>query len=78
MVANESLDTVSTEGDTGEVTATGAAVLTRSRLGPYRVLRYLGSGGMGVVYEAIDDEFGDRVAVKTLSRVDAWWLFRLK
>lgn len=78
MVADESFDTVSIEGDTGDETATGAGAPTRARLSPYRVLRYLGSGGMGIVYEAIDDEFGDRVALKTLSRVDAWRLFRLK
>ncbi|MBZ5710605.1 serine/threonine-protein kinase PknK [Nannocystis pusilla] len=48
------------------------------RIGPYRLVRYLGAGGMGLVYEAIDDELGDRVAIKTLSRLDPWRLFRLK
>ncbi|MCY1064767.1 AAA family ATPase [Nannocystis sp. RBIL2] len=47
-------------------------------IGPYRLVRYLGAGGMGLVYEAIDDELGDRVAIKTLSRLDPWRLFRLK
>jgi serine/threonine-protein kinase len=34
------------------------------RIGGYRVLRKLGEGGMGVVYEALDAKSGERVAVK--------------
>jgi tetratricopeptide (TPR) repeat protein len=36
------------------------------QLGPYRVLRRLGRGGMGVVYEAQHLETGERAAVKTV------------
>jgi tRNA A-37 threonylcarbamoyl transferase component Bud32 len=35
-------------------------------IGNYRLLRCLGAGGMGMVYEAIHNEIGKRVAVKIL------------
>jgi serine/threonine protein kinase len=35
--------------------------------GKYRVVREIGRGAMGVVYEAVHTELGRRVAIKTLA-----------
>ncbi|HVU50581.1 MAG TPA: serine/threonine-protein kinase [Polyangia bacterium] len=38
-----------------------------ARLGKYEIVRLIGSGGMGAVYEATHVEIGKRVAIKTLA-----------
>src|SRR5262245_52804858 len=38
----------------------------KEQIGPYRLLRPLGQGGMSLVYEAEHQETGQRVAVKTV------------
>jgi len=37
-------------------------------LGPYRIVRQLGHGGMGVVYEAVHEKISRRVAIKLLRK----------
>lgn len=44
----------------------------------FEILRRIGAGGMGIVYEALDRERGMRVALKTLSAASADALLRLK
>ncbi len=44
----------------------------------YEVLRSLGEGGTGCVYEAYDRQRRERVAIKTLRHVDAGALYRFK
>src|SRR5262252_4179961 len=46
--------------------ATGSESLAGSVVGRYLLVRLVGEGGMGAVYEATHQELGKRVAIKTL------------
>jgi serine/threonine protein kinase len=59
-------------------TASGSAPLAASRLGDYRLIRELGRGGMGVVFEAVHVQRGNRVALKMLPQVGGAQLYRFK
>jgi serine/threonine-protein kinase len=37
-----------------------------SQIGPYQVIRLLGEGGMGAVFEAVHQAIGRKVAIKVL------------
>src|SRR5690606_24283314 len=50
------------------VPATDLALLANQRIGPYRVVRHIGAGGMATVYlaERVDGEFSQTVALKLM------------
>ena len=50
----------------------------RGEFGPYHIVRQVGAGGMGAVYEAVDQRTGGRVAIKSLLRMGAAEVQRFK
>ncbi len=48
------------------------------RLGRFRIVRRVGQGAMGVVYEAIDESRGQRVAIKAMHRLGPERVYRFK
>lgn len=54
------------------------AVADPDRLGRFRIVRRVGQGAMGVVYEAIDESRGQRVAIKAMHRLGPERVYRFK
>ncbi|HKI17165.1 MAG TPA: protein kinase, partial [Isosphaeraceae bacterium] len=54
-----------------ETASAGAESTSPARFGPYRVIRAIGRGGMGEVFEAVEEPLARRVAVKTIRRGQA-------
>ncbi|MGE3614752.1 MAG: tetratricopeptide repeat protein [Gemmatimonadales bacterium] len=71
LAAHQRTDSwLETPGQAARMLGGVAADPVGGRVGPYRIVRVVGEGGMGVVYEAVrdDDQYQARVAVKLLHR----------
>jgi eukaryotic-like serine/threonine-protein kinase len=56
----------------------GTSRLIGSTLGRFQILRCIGAGGMGVVYEAVSSDRDARVALKTLNHLTPEAIYRFK
>jgi hypothetical protein len=54
------------------------AIADPERLGRFRIVRRVGQGAMGVVYDAIDEARGQRVAIKAMHRLGPERVYRFK